>query len=403
MISKHTLCFFTDEYPFGKGETFIENELNYIAPHFKKVYLFHTHISDECREIPKNVELIYIKPPLKNFDNLLAVKNLFTLVVFFFQELFFSRQKKLFVKNIKDNIHYMLNCIYYAQQIKNQLSEDVLQNAVFYSYWFFDWNLSLSILKQKKIITKNITRAHRFDLYENNGKPNYLPLRKFCLKYTDKILVISTLGETYLKTIYPKYTNKIFCSYLGTKDFGFNPLPHNNTIHIVSCSNVNAGKRVHLIIEILKHINKNVLWTHFGDGKLFDTIKQEAKKLPPNITVEFKGRLSQQEIFDFYLQTPVDVFINTSISEGLPVSIMEAISFAIPVVATNVGGTSEIVNNQTGLLIEKDFDVKKVADWIAAIKQTPDIKLYRKNIKTFWQKNFNAESNYEIFFKQLNF
>lgn len=39
-------------------------------------------------------------------------------------------------------------------------------------------------------------------------------------------------------------------------------------------------------------------------------------------------------------------------SEGIPVSIMEAMSFGIPVIARNVGGMSEIVNEENGLLLE---------------------------------------------------
>jgi len=49
--------------------------------------------------------------------------------------------------------------------------------------------------------------------------------------------------------------------------------------------------------------------------------------------------LPHNDVLNYYASNPVDVFINTSSSEGLPVSIMEAMSFGIPVIATNVGGT----------------------------------------------------------------
>ena len=45
---------------------------------------------------------------------------------------------------------------------------------------------------------------------------------------------------------------------------------------------------------------------------------------------------------------PVDLFLTVSANEGIPVSIMEAQSFGIPVIATDVGGISEIVNNVNG-------------------------------------------------------
>jgi len=130
-------------------------------------------------------------------------------------------------------------------------------------------NFSLSILKYKNIIKKKLYKSSWYDLYENNGKPNYLPSRKFCLKYTDYIFPVSKVGEAYLKNIYPSYKEKIFSQYLGTKDFGLNPfLPNPSHMHIVSCSSIIEVKRVNLIIEILKHFKISVLWTHIGDGSL---------------------------------------------------------------------------------------------------------------------------------------
>ncbi|MBX3165252.1 MAG: glycosyltransferase [Bacteroidetes bacterium] len=392
-----TLCFFTANYPYGTGETFIENELYFIAPHFEKVYLFHKNKTDAHRSIPKNVELIYIEPPINS--KLVAVKNLFLLLSFLFQELFFSRQKQLFISNIKYNLNHFLNCIYYAEQIKNKLSLDIRQNAVFYSYWFFDWNLSLSILKKRNRIKHNVTRAHGFDLYENNGKPNYLPVRKFCLQHTDKVFVISKTGEEYLKHLYPKFSDKIFCSRLGTKDYGVNPISNSNTVHIVSCSNVIEVKRLHLIIKILKNVTAKIIWTHFGDGKLLEEIKQKAKELPNNVQVNFKGRQTQQEIFDFYTKAPVDIFINVSESEGIPVSIMEAISFGIPVIATDVGGISEIINTQTGWLIAKEFDANEVANYVQNIKSNKNID--RKIIRDYWLNNFEYQKNYNDFLELM--
>lgn len=394
-MEKKNLCFFTNSYPYGKGETFIENELNYIAPFFDTIYLFHKIKTGEKREVPSNVKLTYIDPPISISKRIIVQENFYLFISILFQELFFSRQKKMFLQKLKYNTLHFINSIYYSREIKKKLSNDILKEACFYSYWFFDWNLSLSILKKKNTIGYNVTRAHGFDVYEDNGKPNYLPARKFCLTNTDNIFAISHAGENYLKKLYPKYSHKISCSYLGTKDFGNNSIPTNpQLIHLVSCSNVNSVKRLYLIIDILKHFNSAVLWTHIGDGVLLEDIKNKSKKLPKNITIDFKGRMSQNQIFEFYNQTPIDVFVNCSVSEGLPVSIMEAISFGIPVVATNVGGTSEIVNSNTGVLIEKDFVPEQVCDIIIKLKNNDDVEQFRKQVKQFWQNNFFSDTNY---------
>jgi glycosyltransferase involved in cell wall biosynthesis len=143
-----------------------------------------------------------------------------------------------------------------------------------------------------------------------------------------------------------------------------------------------------------------VIWTHIGNGPLFEEIKSACNFLPENVKVNFKGRLTQELVFTFYSSTPVDFFINCSISEGLPVSIMEAISFGIPVVATNVGGTSEIVNPLTGFLLDSKFETRRVAQMLVTLKNS-DIAALRKSARLFWKQNFDSPQNYSRFVSEL--
>lgn len=401
-MKKNSLVFFTQTYPFEYNDTFIENELNYIAPFFDKVFIFYKSKIEGVKNTPDNVKLIYIDSPDVQSKKEAIKGNFLLFLYLILHELLFSRQKKIFIEKFKYNLHHILNCIYYSEQIKSKLDNEIFNNATFYSYWFFDWNFSLSILKKQKKIKNSVTRAHGYDLYEDNGKPNYLPCRKFCLANTDKVFTISHVGENYLKELYPKYKKKIYCSYLGTKYFGTNPVPTNSQlIHLVSCSNVNQVKRLHLIVEILKHFNSPVLWTHIGDGILLDDMKNKTNDLPKNVITDFKGRMTQNQIFEFYSQTPIDVFINCSISEGIPVSIMEAISFGIPVIATDVGGTNEIVNEQTGILIPAKFSPADVETIIKNNNLKWRNSVYRENVGHFWKNNFFYESNYSKFISNL--
>ena len=84
----------------------------------------------------------------------------------------------------------------------------------------------------------------------------------------------------------------------------------------------------------------------------------------------------------------------------MPFSIVEAISFGIPVIATDVGGTNEIVNQTTGILIDKNFKPIQLA------KIVDDFSLQNKKyssevIRNFWLENFHSEKNYNKFIKQL--
>jgi glycosyltransferase involved in cell wall biosynthesis len=286
--------------------------------------------------------------------------------------------------------------------VEEWLKRYKIDTGVFYTYWMHDWTTILSILRSKKIIDNLITRAHRFDLYEYRQENNFIPFRPYQLKHIDKVFLISNEGFQYLGSKYPEYRDKMRLSYLGTTDYGISTIQNNNKIHLLSISNIVPVKRVHLIVEILKNVKHPILWTHFGDGVLMDKIVEHSNMLPNNISVEFKGRLPNSEVLKFLRETPISFFINVSESEGLPVSIMEAISFGIPVIATDVGGTSEIVNEKTGVLIDKDFKPNEVSliidKYTSSVFSKPE---FHTGVREFWETNFDGDKNYPDFIRQI--
>jgi glycosyltransferase involved in cell wall biosynthesis len=95
--------------------------------------------------------------------------------------------------------------------------------------------------------------------------------------------------------------------------------------------------------------------------------------------------------------------MNLSITEGIPVSIMEAQSVGIPALVTKVGGTSEIVNKENGFLVDKNFDVRDVVSIIKNYFEG-DKKKYqnKRNLSyTNWEKKYSAK-NYMKFVNLLN-
>ena len=206
-----------------------------------------------------------------------------------------------------------------------------------------------------------------------------------------------------MTALYPQYHTKIKLSYLGVLDNGINSLDDKGkTFTLVSCSNIIKLKRLHLIIEILRNIHFDIKWVHFGAGDIEEEIKKMAEELPPNVKTVFNGHMKNEEVIEFYKSNPVNLFITTSETEGLPVSIQEAISFGIPVIATNVGGIAEIVNEQTGFLIDKNFKPTVVAEIIEDFKiSNKNSKKFREGVRQFWKGSFDAEKNYQLFYEYL--
>ena len=96
----------------------------------------------------------------------------------------------------------------------------------------------------------------------------------------------------------------------------------------MSCARAVPIKRLDRIAEALKKIKDiPIEWTHIGGGECLDSIREAACGLPDNIHVKFTGTVSNDEVYQIYSVEPFHVFINVSKSEGVPVSIMEAMSF----------------------------------------------------------------------------
>ena len=86
-------------------------------------------------------------------------------------------------------------------------------------------------------------------------------------------------------------------------------------------------------------------------------------QLNSNIDFRITGWITKIEIFNLYKFEKPNLFLNLSTSEGLAVSIMEACSFGIPIIATNVGGTPELVD-YNGVLVDKNITPSELAELI---------------------------------------
>lgn len=284
---------------------------------------------------------------------------------------------------------------------------------VFYSYWFSWWNLGIADNKAKYPYMRMITRAQGYDLYDERHRDGKQPFRKFLDSKMDKVFFISEKGkEYYLKNQAnePLQSEKYIVSYLGQDDYCGNVIEKSkgDIFTIVSCSNVIPLKRVELIAKALAEVKntRHIRWVHFGDGLSMDNLKNEVAKTllnNSNITVEIKGRVTNKEVLEFYKTDRPDVFITTSSTEGLPVSISEAMSFGIPIIATNVGGISEQIEGN-GILLSANPEIFDVADAINKILIMDESSLCSMSqaSRNIWEQKFRVDDNVEMFIEAIS-
>jgi colanic acid/amylovoran biosynthesis glycosyltransferase len=406
-----TVVLFTNSFPYGSGEEFLETELKYLARSFKSIIIVSTLSVGQQRKVPSNVVVEPLAPRSKPKNLSSGLKDIFETVSTrsSYYELA-SRPQTLLQPRALKRLASFINV---ARRTEGWFFGNIeklnLDSTVFYSYWLGPTALALSTLKSEFPSMKTISRAHGWDVYEERHSPPYLPFRTEALRGIDHIYTVSAHGKNYLESKYMSLRERVSVARLGVNDPGFvTGFSKDNLFRVVSCSSVVPVKRLELLIDALKTFSTSnptlgIEWTHIGGGPHLErTVSLAEDQLPPSVQQRFLGHISNTEVLNFYRAHPVDVFINVSSYEGVPVSIMEAQSCGIPVAATSVGGTSEIVDDQCGVLLPPNPTPKQIADSLVAfIPTAPQTKSFRKASKEAWRQKYNAEANYIAFTKAL--
>ena len=412
----------TKHFPFNKGETpaesYLENEIKTLAQGTKKVFVIATEAKQNAEvtcTLPPNVECVALQNTNSKLVKLACCAK--ATIMFFRKK---PEEVKQEIKQKKLSFSKKMFLYYYIKRSEQKLKkiEDLEKGGALklsdydtlYSYWFFDSAHMLAKLKEKYSLStyRLVSRAHGYDLYEERNRLNYIPLRKYFFENSNGVFACSNNGRNYLVEKYPEFTDKILVSYLGSLDYSQQAyIRKNGALRIASCSRLIPLKRVDRIIDALALLEKKNIeleWIHFGDGTLFEEIKAKAESKLKKTKYTLRGNVPNTEVMREYTQLSTDVFVNVSTSEGLPISIMEATSFGIPVIATDVGGTSEIVSNgKNGFLLDKDFTDEELCDLLNQIATMPDDEycLLRQSSRNIYMNNFECKQNVKRFLSYI--
>jgi glycosyltransferase involved in cell wall biosynthesis len=402
------LLLFTSSFPYGNKETYLEREITFLAEAFDQVEIYPHYFNRKGniqRVVPENVKVHEPALPFQKSERLIqSFKGFFKGVDIglFFKE-FFSERVYKSRGNFKS---WLIAIIDFMATIGSNQYNIIKkeENAIFYFYWGFGWSHMLLNLNQAKSVTSYI-RLHGSEVYleRSNG---YIPLRKQLFAEADFLLPISNNLAEYLQTYYDVALEKIIVSRLGVfmvNELSEEKLIDSNEMQIVSCSNMIKLKRIDMIVEALKFFEgTSIKWVHFGDGPEMNVIKEQINRAAfETINIELHGRIPNAEVLDYYKNNRVDVFLNVSKHEGVPVSAMEAMSCYIPCIATKVGATAELVNNENGILLEENFSIDDLVLGLQEVKKVDQWIMKRPLAYEQCDKYFNAVGNYYQLCKTL--
>ncbi len=407
------LVILSSGYPLGQGDVFLTDELRYL-PSDIDVTIIPSHYSEVGRdESFRENERLHVDSGLWRLIKISSILPQLLTVPFkgyFRREL--SEQKKegkLSMYSIKQTLTFCARGEYIKRYLEKKYRTELRNGDVtFYSYWLMLPAFAAALLKEKYGCS-SCSRGHRGDIYElpdvrYPGRNRVLPMLHFMCEKLTSVNICSDNGKEYLLSKYPDCN--IRCSRLGTNDHGLCAYDEEREpFTMVSLSAIVPVKRVDIICKALQcgKVTHPVRWIHIGDGTERASIEKLTEKMPSHVEVVLKGQLPHETAMETMKDSGAHLFINVSSSEGLPVSIMEAVSMGIPVIATDVGGTGELVCDRCGRLIDENTTPEQLADYINEIIALPadDYESLRRSARAEWEKGFSAENNYKKFYESI--
>lgn len=405
------LLLFTLSYPFdiATEQNFLGEEIKYLARKFERVILVPKSCGGKRFPVPNGVEVD------TSFSDTYTLKNRVLASFSSFFSADFYRDLKEHLPNsfsisyIRRLLSFLAGADLTRLWVQNWLvDQHVLDTSViFYTYWFDEVAMGIGLAKNKYPDIRGVSRTHGYDLYEELY--GIWPCRRKAISMFDGLFSVSEAGKKYLNEKYPAFSEKYGVALLGVPDPQAVSKPsQDGTLRVVSCSTLSSLKRINLLLDGIvsaAHMRsvQKIEWYHFGVGiDREEYIRRIEREFPANAVGFFPGYSTQKALIQTYLDNPVDIFVNVSETEGTSVSIMEAASCGIPILATAVGGNVEIVSEKNGFLLSPNPSPDEIAEVLLKICDTPSLMLQKRlGSRAVWQEHYSAEKNFEAFAELL--
>jgi len=239
-------------------------------------------------------------------------------------------------------------------------------------------------------------------------------LLKVVIKNADGVIAMNQDMQQKIKKM---YNRDIFIVPTGIDLKRFNNLSRkeiraslnlkNDEKIILFIGNLRPVKGVIFLIQAMKFIidkNMNVRLFIVGSGEERKNLENIVKKYDLQKYVTFFGRVSNLKISENIVAS--DLFVLPSLSEGFPLVILEAMASGLPIIASNVGGLSEIIKDFENGFLVKPKNPEKIAEKVIFLLNDEKLrktisKNNKEEAKKYCWKNV-IEKLENIYFKLTN-
>ncbi len=209
--------------------------------------------------------------------------------------------------------------------------------------------------------------------------------------FRKKIVVIRNgLRETELKD--RDTAQKFLSEKILQQNYKAEKVLAEKTTWIGTLSELHTTKGLNYAIEAISKIQSNVIFVVMGEGEKRKELEEQAVKLGAGNKVFLIGHI---DCASTYLKA-FDIITLSSITEALPYMLLEAGYASLPIVASNVGGIPEIIENQkTGMLVSprNSEEIKSAIEYL--IKKPEKARFFGDSLKAKISKDFTQKAMVE--------
>lgn len=151
--------------------------------------------------------------------------------------------------------------------------------------------------------------------------------------------------------------------------------PADKIIITIGASRITARKGISYLLEAIKKLSPkypNIFLKAMGDGNEKENLEKLAKELNLEKNAEFIGRVPRENTFSYYQEA--SIFVLPSLNEGMSNAMLEALASGLPLIATDTGGTRELVTDGVNGFIVKMKDSEDLADKIEILLKDADLR-----------------------------
>ena len=412
LYMKQNLLIVTEHYPCGTQESFLENEIEEL----KKLYRVHAVTLDTERQMSQKLpkDVVFYRPAEKSGG---LKQALLRLTCRFSQ----GYKQETALAKVEGRLtpaykKHLLGILVKSRLLYNYIRAQELfeqeEPLLIYSANFNDYLYGLCCLKEYSDDIKVVTRCHNANMFNPRNGKRRDTLNSAVNKLVDAVYFTSEHSrQLYLDNFVEpgEDISRFLVARIGVpgqEKEPLDPLPE-FFLRVVTCSPTEPDKRLKLIVDALALVTSGCIeWVHIGTGsKQQELVDYAREKLADHkgIRCRFLGRLTREEIYHYYRDNYVDMFLSVSVAESVPTSMMEAMANHIFVAATNVDGVSAVVDNDCGMLLPADVTAEQLAKALDGFCHISKESIARKGEKAFqcWQEKFDAARNCRIFAERL--